>query len=392
MDSNSDPKSVISGSYGRRRIIIDVGVVVAAALFDVGVASNSTGRDLDPLGFVIWGVTLGSLMWRQRNPFVVLAITASAAITFALVGYRAVNIFPFIIAMYGVVLYGRPRSQARIAAVVAGIAVLTVSLAGEGFRLEDLASNALLLVGAFAIGETVRARKDLAQSKVERAQRETEEERRRADEAIAAQRLEIARELHDIVAHSVTVMTVQLGGARLALADEPDRAREALREAERAGRMAMRELRRMLTVLRGADEDATSNIRSGDARLELLIDEMIRAGVDVTVRTVGARQQVSDALEATMFRVVQEALTNVAKHAGTPVAATLIYTWSDDAVRVEVVDDGTSAAPAEIDGFGLIGMRERVALFGGVLNHGPQPGGGFRVDALFPLEAGDDVS
>ena len=367
MDSNSDPKSMMNGSYGRRRIIIDVGVVVAAALFDIGVASNSTDRDLDPLGLVVWGVTLGSLMWRRRNPFVVLAITASTAITFALVGYRAVNIFPFIIAIYGVVLYGRTRSQARIASVVAGIAVLAVSsVIGEEFRLEDLASNALLLGGAFAIGETVRARSALAQAKVERAQRETEEERRRADDAVAAQRLEIARELHDIVAHSVTVMTVQLGGARLAIADEPDRAREALREAERAGRMAMRELRRMLTVLRGADEDATSNIRSGDARLELLTDEMTRAGVDVTVHTVGAPQQVSDALEATMFRLVQEALTNVAKHAGTPVAATLIYTWSDDAVRVEVVDDGTSAAPTEINGFGLIGMRERVALFGGV--------------------------
>ncbi len=273
MYSGSDPKSLISGSYRRRRVVIDVGVVVAAALLDVGVASNSTGRDLDPLGFVIWGVTLGSLMWRRRNSLVVLGITASAAITFALVGYRASNVFPFLIAIYSVVVYGRTKVAARIAVVVAGIAVVTVSVVGEGFRLEDLATNALLLGGAFVIGETIRARNALAQVEVEGARREAEDERRRADEVVAAQRLEIARELHDIVAHSVTVMTVQLGGARLAIADEPDRAREALREAERAGRMAMRELRRMLTVLRGADEDATSNVRSGDARMELLIEE-----------------------------------------------------------------------------------------------------------------------
>ena len=145
MDSTSDPKSMISGSSSRRRIITDVGVVVAAALLDVGVASNSTGRDLDPIGLIVWGVTLGSLMWRRRNPFVVLAITASAAITFALVGYRAVNVFPFVIAIYGVVLYGRTRPPARIAAAATGIAVLAAyGLVGEGFTLEDLASNTLL--------------------------------------------------------------------------------------------------------------------------------------------------------------------------------------------------------------------------------------------------------
>ena len=255
-DSGLEPTGVARQAYGRRQVVTDVGVVVAAAFFDAGVASNSTGSDLDPLGFIIWGLALGALMWRRSHPIAVLLITAAAAIAFMVVGYRAINVFPFIVALYGVVLYGRPRRRARVAAMAAGLAVLTVfafaEVARDTFEAAQLVSNVLLLGAVVVLGETIRTRQVLAQAEVERAQRQVDVERQRARDAVAAERLQIARELHDIVAHSVTVMTVQMGGARLTVGDDPERAREALDEAERAGRRAMRELRRMLTVLRGA--------------------------------------------------------------------------------------------------------------------------------------------
>ena len=375
-------------AYGRRQLVVDIGLVGTAALFDVGVASNSLGRDLDPLGFVMWGVALAALLWRRQFPEVVLAVTAAGTIAFIVADYRAVNVFPFIIATFGVVVYGQVRRRARLAAVGAAVAVLAAftvaDVVRDIFEAEELVRNALLLVGAGVLGDTIRSRNALALAEIDAAQHQ-------AREAVAAERLQIARELHDIVAHSVTVMTVQMGGARLTVADDPERAREALAEAERAGRNAMRELRRMLTVLRGADENPAADSQLPRARLESLVDEMDRAGLDVTLGTTGTTQPVSEALAATMHRVVQEALTNVAKHAGAEATAAVMLTWTDDSVRIEVTDNGQVVGPQRAGGFGLVGMRERVELFGGTLDHGIGPNGGFRVAALLPLDAGTEV-
>ncbi len=291
--SGSTPRTSVA--YGRRQLIVDIGLVGTAVLFDVGVASNSVGKDLDPLGFVMWGVALAALLWRRQYPEVVLAVTAAGTIAFIVAEYRAVNVFPFIIATFGVVVYGQVRRRARLAAVGAAVAVLAAFTVADAvrdiFEAEELVRNALLLVGAGVLGDTIRSRNALARTEVEAVQHQ-------AREAVAAERLQIARELHDIVAHSVTVMTVQMGGARLTVGDDPERAREALDEAERAGRNAMRELRRMLTVLRGVDETPPTDSQLPRARLESLVDEMGRAGLDVTLGTAGCTQPVSDALAA----------------------------------------------------------------------------------------------
>ncbi|MCH7584121.1 MAG: sensor histidine kinase [Acidobacteria bacterium] len=375
-------------AYGRRQLIVDIGLLGMAALFDVGVASNSLGRDLDPVGLVLWAVALAALLWRRQFPAVVLAVTAGGTIAFIVADYRAVNVFPFIIATFGVVVYGQVRRRARLAAVGAAIAVLAAftvaDVVRDIFEAEELVRNALLLVGAGVLGDTIRSRNALARAEVAAVQRQ-------AREAVGAERLRIARELHDIVAHSVTVMTVQIGGARLTVGDDPERAREALGEAELAGRNAMRELRRMLTVLRGVDETAPTYSHLPRARLESLVDEMGRAGLDVTLGTAGSTKQVSEALAATMYRVVQEALTNVAKHAGAEATADVILTWTDDSVRIEVTDNGQGAGPRRAGGFGLVGMRERVELFGGSLDHGVGPNGGFRVAAVLPLNPGTEL-
>jgi signal transduction histidine kinase len=394
MDSISDPTQAASPAYGRRQIITDVVVLITAALFDVGVATASTGREIDPLGFIIWGVSLGSLMWRLQRPIAVLAITAFGAIAFIVIGYRAANVFPFILATYSVALYGQTKLRAGVAAIASAISVLGVfslaTLVRDEFAMGDLVRNALLLGGAFAVGNTIRTRNALARADVERAQRKVEEERRQARDAIAAERLQIARELHDIVAHSVTVMTVQLGGARVNVSDNPARAREALDEAEAAGRRAMRELRRMLGVLRAVEEPPTVKAQLPKAPLQSLVEEVSAAGLDVSLHDVGAPQPVPAALEATMFRVVQEALTNVVKHGGEDARAEVLITWTDDTVGIKVINDSRRTTRVGAPGFGLMGMRERVALFGGTLAHRPIAGGGFHVEAVLPLESGDE--
>ena len=396
MNPISDPKQESRSGMERRQVVTDVVVIIAAALFDVGVASVSTGKDIDLLGFVIWGVSLGSLMWRRNRPVAVLIITAFGAMAFIAIGYRAANIFPFIFATYSVALYGQTRMRAGIAALVSALAVLSVfSLAtmerGE-FELGDVLRNALLLGGSFAVGNMIRTRNALARADVERAQQRVEDERRRAGDAIAAERLQIARELHDIVAHSVTVMTVQLGGARLNVTDNPTRAREALGTAEAAGRRAMRELRRMLGVLRAVEETSPANPSLPNAPLQSLIEEMSTAGLDVTLQIVGTPRPVPEALDATVFRIVQEALTNVAKHGGENATAEVVVTWTDGSIGIDVINTSRAATRVAAPGFGLMGMRERVALFGGTLAHGPNPDGGFRIEAVLPLESGEEAT
>jgi hypothetical protein len=160
MDSVSDPAYDVPSPDSRRRIVTDVIILITAGLFDIGVASASTGGDIDLVGFVIWGVALGSLMWRRRRPVTVLIITALGAIAFMAIGYRAVNIFPFILASYSAALYCQTKLQARIATLASATAVLAVfalATSGRGeFEVGDLVRNGLLLGAAFAVGNSIR--------------------------------------------------------------------------------------------------------------------------------------------------------------------------------------------------------------------------------------------
>jgi len=390
VNATLDSTEAAQPETGRRLVATDIVVLITAALFDIGVASASSGSGIDLLGFVVWGVSLGALMRRRQQPIVVLAITALGAVIFMAIGYRAVNIFPFIISIYSVAVYCESKPRARFAALAGTAVVLGVftlaTLERSEFEIGDLVRNGLLVGAAFGVGNSIRTRNALAEATVERARQRADDERRAAQDAVAAERLQIARELHDIVAHSVTVMTVQMGGARLNVSDNPDRTREALDEAEAAGRRAMRELRRMLGVLRAVEEAPATNPLLQKAPLKALVDEMSGAGLDVSLRISGTPQPVPEALEATIFRIVQEGLTNVAKHGGEEATAEVVVAWADDTVRIGVINSSSEPTRAAGPGFGLMGMRERVTLFGGTLAHRPIPGGGFRVEAVLPLE------
>ncbi|MEV7182402.1 sensor histidine kinase [Kitasatospora sp. NPDC093679] len=228
---------------------------------------------------------------------------------------------------------------------------------------------------------------------VARWQREVAANRRLlADRAVADERRRIARELHDIVAHHITTMQLMAGGAR-ANAGNPDVVRDALVTLESSGRMALREMRQLLDVLRAGDEPDTvpPSPQPGAEDLDRLVAEACRGGLPTELSVQGPPRPLPPTVGLTVFRIVQEALTNARKHAG-PARAAVRLTYRTDRVTVEVRDDGgvpgrdRAAVPAPArSGYGLIGMRERVALHGGTLEAGPQPGGGFAVQADLPL-------
>jgi signal transduction histidine kinase len=223
-----------------------------------------------------------------------------------------------------------------------------------------------------------------------RRRRIAEDRERAALDAVAAERARIARELHDVVAHAMSVMVVQAGAARTALGREPATAEEALRRIEEVGRDGLGEMRRLIGLLRPTDDPAVLVPQPDLAHLDELLGTMRHAGLQVEALVEGDPRGLPRGVELTAYRVVQEALTNVLRHAGESHARVLLR-FSEDAVEVEVFDDGLGA-PREgttLGGHGLIGMRERVELFGGSLETGPRPGGGFQVRARLPAGAGD---
>ncbi|MFJ1792796.1 sensor histidine kinase [Kitasatospora griseola] len=276
--------------------------------------------------------------------------------------------------------------QCRIPVIAGAVVVTSVltMLTQSHFRMPDweavvsAPASALLVTGA-----------GLALS---RWQREVAANRQLlADRAVAEERRRIARELHDIVAHHITTMQLMAGGARANLAD-PEVVRDALVTLESSGRLALREMRQLLDVLRAGDEPDTAPPapQPGTDDLDRLVDDSRLAGLPTELTVHGDPRPLPPTLGLTVFRIVQEALTNARKYAGPAATATVRLTYGQDAVLVSVRDDGKGAAgpsTGESGGHGLIGMRERVALHGGALSCGPHPDGGFAVLAELPLTA-----
>jgi signal transduction histidine kinase len=239
---------------------------------------------------------------------------------------------------------------------------------------------------AWLAGDNLRVRQQrwvALQARAERLEREREE---RARQAVAEERLRIARELHDVVAHSMSVIAVQAGVAHHVIDRRPEQARTALATVETTTRAALVEMRRLLGVLRQPDEPAGSLTPSpGLADLPRLIDQFTEAGLTVDLSVAGVPEQVPDGVDLSAFRIVQEGLTNVLRHGG-PEARLAIH-HEPGQLRVAISDDGSGRKPQPAGGHGLIGMRERVAIFGGTLTAGPRPGGGFELTATLPFEA-----
>jgi signal transduction histidine kinase len=204
---------------------------------------------------------------------------------------------------------------------------------------------------------------------------------------VEAERARIARELHDVVAHHVSVMTVQAGAVRRLLTPDQERQREALLSVEETGRKALTEMRRLLGVLKenGGDQRAPLAPQPGMATLDTLLGQVREAGLPVEMRTEGRPVELPPGIDLSAYRIVQEALTNALKYAG-PARAWVVVRYGDGDLELEIANDGgTDAMEADGGGRGLVGMRERVAVYGGELESGPRPGGGFAVRARLPI-------
>nr|WP_317621157.1 sensor histidine kinase [Streptomyces sp. CBMA123] len=326
----------------------------------------------------LWTVLPGALLVRTQHGD--LAYWAGVAV---------------IVAAYSTAAYGR-RRPAVLASLLAATAALVV-LFGDAYlpHFPNGVIAVLVLVPVFAVAYELRMWRRRAEEGRERVSALEREQLAALERAVELERARIARELHDVVTHNVSMMTIQAGAARKILDTAPDKAREAMAAVESGGRAAMTELRHvmgLLTIDSGSGDDPAADAdlspQPGLGRLDALVEGVRRAGLPVELTVRGQRRSVPPGVELAAYRVVQEALTNTVKHAGGADAAVSVD-YAPDRLQVEVTDTGgrPTGAAATGNGRGLLGLRERLAVYGGTLHTGPRPRGGYRVTASIPLES-----
>jgi len=280
----------------------------------------------------------------------------------------------------------RDRSQAIAGFAVAEGVLAVVVHNDPRSSVGNFVVASIIFAIVWAIGFGVGRKSVEADEAKERAARAEREREERASAAVAEERARIARELHDVVGHSVSVMTVQASGVRRLLRPDQDREREALLVVERTGREALAEMRRMVGVLRRPEEAPALAPQPSLDHLSRLIEQAREAGLPVELRVEGDAGQLPAGVDLTAYRLVQEGLTNVVKHAQATRAEVLVD-YGDSYLEVTVSDNGKGVGNGDGGGHGLVGMRERVSVYGGELDAGPQPGGGYRLRAKLPLTA-----
>ena len=359
-----------------------VGALAAWGLLEA-VLGSGPGSTATRVAFAL-AVTL-PLLVRRRAPFAVAIFISAATVAWALGAEQPESgTFPFpslLVAVFSVALYGRSTLVAAVGGLVP-VGAMVVALNSDFNSGTMTIGNTAILIFfcgmAWTAGWLVRRR-------AMQAHQAYEESGELARAAVAEERARIATELHDVVAHSVSIIAVQAGAAEQLLDSRPDAAREHLAAVRRTAREAMTEMRRVLSVLRG--DDATYAPQPGLSRLPDLIDEVKAAGVPVKLAEEGERPELPAGIDLVAFRVIQESLTNVRKHAA-GAAAQVAVRYGAKELDVEITNDAGQAQAAINggDGHGIFGMRERVRLFGGRFEAGELADGGFRIHARIPLE------
>lgn len=326
----------------------------------------------------------GAVVWRRVAPVVAGALAGGGLAAQTVFGGHAPVVGGFVSLL--IVTYSAAAHASRVRAAVSGVLVgvgVIVYPFVHDLNLADEIGNAAIFIGTWTLGRVIHHR-GLQVDELELRASETEAERsERLRAAVAEERDRIARELHDVVAHSVSVMTLQTGAARQQMDVAPDRTREALVTVERTGRQALEEMHRLLTVLRDHDLDDDTPL-ANLSELDRLSQQTRQAGLPNDVTVIGDPRPLPPGLELCAYRIIQESLTNSLKHAdGTRAWVQIAY--GPRSLEISVRDDGRGgrARPGRT-GHGLIGMRERVSLFGGELQAGPADGGGWQVQARLP--------
>jgi signal transduction histidine kinase len=318
-----------------------------------------------------------AVVLRRRQPLLAVAMAASAsALEVALgvpVDQPLAPLLALAFTLYALGVYGTLRAS------MLGFVIVTASIAvgTKDKGIGNFAFGAIFTWGTLAAGRAMRGRVRQTDELARRAERERVE-------AVGAERARIARELHDVIAHSVSVMTIQAGAAEELLRVDPARAVEPVRAVQEAGRQALIEMKRLVGMLREDQEEIGLAPQPRLTDLQRLAARMGDAGLAVELRVEGTPREVPMAIELSAYRVAQEALTNTLKHARAT-GATVTLRYEPSWLSIEIIDDGAAAAEPG-SGHGLVGMRERVSVFGGTLAAGPRPSGGFAVHALLPLE------
>lgn len=368
-----------------------LGVVAAALVVLLALGGEQGARDPDAVGAGLLVAAALPLLGRRRWPLAAFGVMLAVVLAYLALDYPGGAELPVILAgIWSVAVSGHRRWT--LALVVAFVVVGTSHrIVTEGEPALTVTVSGALLVLVALLGDGVLTRRRLREATRQQVLVAEAEKESEARARVAEERLRIAHELHDVMAHTITTMTVQAGAAADQLDRDPERARTALEGMRGSARDAMAELRAVISVLRTADEAADRAPAPGLARLDDVVASAEQAGVQVHVTTEGLAGPLPSTVDLTCFRIVQESLTNVIRHADAHHVEVRIDVHAADVV-VEVTDDGRGRAGASppSPGFGLVGLRERTAAVGGQFEAGPLPDGGFRVRATLPLTEGDD--
>ena len=361
-------------SLARHRLAADALLALAVLAFSaLGISHDHTGASV---AFTV--ALVAPLVWRRRAPLPVFVIVAAVAFGQWLAGFSLTADVALLIAIYTVAAH---RSRRRLA-VAAAILLVGISLATWSWAAGTHLLVFLFLTGmgtaAVVLGVNMQTRRAYLASLEERAAQLERERDQQGRLAAAAERARIAREMHDIVAHNLSVMVALADGAGFMAERDPQRSASATAQISKTGRHALGEMRRLLGVLR-PDGEAALAPQPGLADLDGLLDQVRAAGLRVTLKTTGNPIELGSGAELTVYRLVQEALTNTLKHAGPDTQARVWLRYEPDGIDIEVTDDGRGLARASAGGQGLSGMRERAAVYGGAIEAGPAAGGGWRV-------------
>lgn len=377
----------------QRDVALAVGVGALAVLLHVGVDGAPVAAVVDLPGWVgalVLVAMSGALVWRRDDPDRTITVCGVLITVYYLTGNVGLSgVLVFVFSLYGMAAFSEHRRDGLLS-LAASVFFMTLTFVLTGGPRAVVTANwalsAFVFVVAWSLGDATRTRSRLASELRARAERLEERRRGERAELVAAERRRIARELHDVVSHTVSVVVVQAGAARRVVHADPDAAAEALAAIEGTGRAAMDELRRMLGVLREGDEGVGREPAPDLRAVRALVDGVLAAGLPARLEGDLTRE-LPAGVALTVHRVVQEGLTNVLRHARDVGDVAVRIAHADDRVEVEVVDDGRPAGFTEGAGAGLLGLRERVALHGGEVRAERLPGRGFRLRAVVPVDA-----
>jgi signal transduction histidine kinase len=370
-----------------------IGIAQNGSLFSQESNTTFDGPVALHAGFLLL-VTI-PLCWRFRAPVAVVILVTASSGAWILALFKAQDQHPFepalaiFVALFALASRadGRPLwTGAGVSAGIFSAGGIRSELGGQG--IGNVFPEFFFFVLTFVMGRIVYEHRQRASGQQDRADRLERDQDARAARAVETERARIARELHDVIAHSLSIIVVQAAAERRVLPAGQQSTAETLEAIEHSGRQAMTELRRLLGLLRKGDGERSLAPQPGLSRLDDLVAEVREAGIEVNVQTDGDLAAIPRGLDLSAYRIVQECLTNVLRHARAH-RVDIALRCQGRIIEIDVTDDGSAAGPAAAGGFGLLGMRERVTVYGGIVQAGPRDAGGYRVHARLPFETGE---